>query len=48
MATRFFHILGQGTYSRLGDAIKDSKQNAPNQEVPLTWVLLGDPALKIK
>jgi hypothetical protein len=48
MATRFFHILGQGTHNRLGDAIKESKENAPSMDVPLTWVLIGDPALKIK
>jgi len=48
MATRFFHVLGQGTHTRLGDAIRESKLNAPTQDVPLTWVLIGDPALKIK
>ncbi len=48
MATKFFHLLGQGTHARLGDAIKESKLNAPNPEIPLTWALFGDPALHIK
>ncbi len=48
MATRFFHIVGLGTHQRLGDAIRESKQNAPDPDVPRTWALIGDPALKIK
>jgi hypothetical protein len=48
MATRFFHVLGLGTHARLGDAIKEAKQNAPDQDVPLTWALLGDPASRVK
>jgi hypothetical protein len=48
MALVFFDLLGQGTYTRLGDATHAAKLNATSPEVPLTWAIIGDPALKIK
>jgi hypothetical protein len=48
MASKFFLSVGQGTFPRIGEAIRDSKLNAPNRDVPYTWVLIGDPALKIR
>ncbi len=48
MALVFFDLLGQGTYTRLGDATHAAKLSATSPEVPLTWAIIGDPALKIK
>lgn len=48
MATRFFDLLGQGTHQRLGDAIRESKLEAPNPDIPLTWALFGDPSMNMK
>jgi hypothetical protein len=48
MSVRFYDTLGQGTYTRLGDGIRDAKLVTPSHDVTLTWVLLGDPALHIK
>ncbi len=48
MALVFFDLLGQGTYTRLGDATHAAKLNATSPEVPLTWAIIGDPSLKIK
>jgi hypothetical protein len=48
MATRFFHLLGQGTYDRLGDATHAAKLEPLSTDVSLTWTILGDPSLKIK
>jgi len=48
MALVFFDLVGQGTYTRLGDATHAAKLNATSPEVPLTWAIIGDPALKIK
>jgi hypothetical protein len=48
MADVFFQLLGQGTYQRLGDATHAAKLSATSPEVPLTWAIIGDPALKIK
>ncbi len=49
MATRFYNQLGAGNFNRLGDLIKDSKTGLKGgRDVRLSWILLGDPALKIK
>ena len=49
MATRFFQQLGNGTMERLGDHVNDSKATiVGGRDVRLSWVLLGDPALKVK
>lgn len=49
MATRFYGQLGAGNFTRLGDLIKDAKTSiSGGRDVRLSWVLLGDPTLKIK
>lgn len=49
MATRFYGQLGAKTFSRLGDLIRDAKTSIDGgRDVRLSWVLLGDPTLKIR
>ena len=49
MARRFYGQLGSGPLTRLGDLINDSKTViSAGRDVRLSWVLLGDPALKMK
>jgi hypothetical protein len=50
MAKRFYdQIATNATMKRVGDFVNDSKTTIPGgRDVRLSWVLLGDPALKIK
>jgi hypothetical protein len=49
MATRFYNRLGAGSINRLGDLINDAKTTINfGRDVRLSWVLLGDPTLKVK
>ncbi|CAN5745164.1 hypothetical protein BH20ACI4_BH20ACI4_09600 [soil metagenome] len=49
MARRFYNQLGVSNMTRLGDLINDSKTVIPGgRDVRLSWVLLGDPTLKVK
>lgn len=49
MAKRFYHQIGTGTFVRVGDFIKDAKTAVTQgRDVRLSWVLLGDPALKVR
>ncbi len=49
MATRFFSQVGGSNTMRLGDLIKDAKTVIPGgRDVRLSWVLLGDPTLKVR
>ncbi|HSK71824.1 MAG TPA: C25 family cysteine peptidase, partial [Pyrinomonadaceae bacterium] len=49
MARRFFKQLGIGTMNRIGDLITDSKTVVTGgRDVRLSWVLLGDPTLKVR
>jgi hypothetical protein len=49
MAKRFFHQIGQGDITRLGDLIKDAKSVIPGgTDVRLSWVLIGDPMLQVR
>jgi len=48
MALRFYSQLGQGNIQRLGDLIIDAKTVIEGgSDVRLSWVLLGDPMLKV-
>jgi hypothetical protein len=49
MATRFYQQLALGNLTRLGDLANDAKTviNA-GRDVRLSWVLLGDPMLKVR
>lgn len=49
MATQFFNQLAAGNITRIGDLIKDAKIAIPGgADVRLSWVLLGDPMLKVR
>lgn len=52
MATRFYLKIGEGTIPRMGDLVRDAKTALlpPNDspDVRLSWVLLGDPMLKVR
>jgi Peptidase family C25 len=49
MATRFFNQINVGNLTRIGDLIKDAKTTINSgRDVRLSWILLGDPAMKIK
>ncbi len=49
MGTRFYNQVGTGPITRLGDLVKDAKTTINfGRDVRLSWVLLGDPTLKMK
>jgi hypothetical protein len=49
MATQFFQQVTAGTMPRIGDLIKDAKTAViGGRDVRLSWVLIGDPALKLR
>ena len=49
LATRFYNQLHLGSMTRFGDLIMDAKQNVTGgRDVRLSWVLLGDPTMKIR
>jgi len=49
MATRFYQKVADASIPRLGDLIVDAKTVVPGgRDVRLTWVLLGDPMLKVR
>lgn len=49
MATRFYQQLSLGNMKRLGDLTNDAKATInAGRDVRLSWVLLGDPTLKVR
>jgi hypothetical protein len=49
MGKRFYGQLGDGQITRLGDLIKDAKAVlVAGTDVKYSWVLLGDPMLKVR
>lgn len=49
MATRFYTKIGDGTIPRLGDLAKDAKSVIfGGNDVLYSWVLFGDPMLKVR
>jgi len=49
MGRRFYNQIGVGTITRLGDLIIDAKTVVPGgRAVRDSWVLLGDPMLKVR
>ncbi len=49
MATRFYSQLTAGSITRLGPLINDAKSTINyGRDVRLSWVLLGDPTLRVK
>ncbi len=49
MARRFYNQLGAGNLTRMGDLVNDAKTViSGGRDVRLSWVLLGDPTLKVR
>ncbi len=49
MATRFYEQLALGNIKRMGDLVRDAKAQIPGgSDVRYSWVLLGDPMLKVR
>jgi hypothetical protein len=49
MATRFYNRIGGGTIPRLGDLVRDAKGVlVGGEDVRSSWVLIGDPMLKVR
>lgn len=48
MNTEFYRLLFGGQPMRLGDAIRSAKAATTDMDVRRTWVLLGDPAMRIR
>ncbi len=52
MARRFYLKLGEGSIPRVGDLVRDAKTALTfpydSPDVRLSWVLLGDPLLKVR
>ena len=49
MSRRFYNQVGVGNITRLGDLINDAKSTiSAGRDVRLSWVLLGDPTLKMR
>ena len=48
MAERFYHEIGLGNIKRMGDLVIDAKSVIPGSDVGYSWVLLGDPMLKVR
>lgn len=50
MGTRFYNRIGQAnpTLTRMGDLVRDAKTTIAGSDVAYSWVLLGDPALKVR
>lgn len=49
MARRFYNQVGVGSMNRMGDLVNDAKTVINGgRDVRLSWVLLGDPTLKIR
>lgn len=50
MGTRFYNRIGQAnpSFTRMGDFVRDAKTTIAGSDVAYSWVLLGDPALKVR
>jgi hypothetical protein len=48
MNTEFYRLLFGSEPMRLGDAVKNAKAVTPDPDVRRTWILLGDPAMRVR
>ncbi len=48
MGAPFFMQIGLGNIRRIGDLVVDAKTSIAGSDVGYSWVLLGDPALKVR
>lgn len=48
LGTRFTNQIGLGNIKRIGDLVADAQSTIAGSDVGYSWVLLGDPALKVR
>lgn len=48
MGKRFYKELGLANIPRMGDLVRDAKNEIAGSDVGYSWALLGDPALKVR
>lgn len=48
LSSEFYRLLFTGTPLRLGDATRTAKAASPNIDVRRTWILFGDPAMRVR
>ncbi|MBP9662985.1 MAG: hypothetical protein KBD94_00070 [Pyrinomonadaceae bacterium] len=48
MGARFYNEIGASNIKRIGDLVKSAKSTIAGSDVGYSWVLLGDPALKVR
>jgi hypothetical protein len=48
LALGFYRNLFGGENPRLGEAVVEAKRGAGDWEVRRTWILLGDPTMKMR
>src|SRR5207248_3127860 len=48
MDRELFHLLFTGAYSTLGEAVAAAKKAAGDPDVRRSWILFGDPAIRLK
>ena len=48
LGTEFYREVGIGDIKRIGDLIADAKTTIPGSDVGYSWVLFGDPMLKVR
>ena len=49
MANRFYSQIAAGNITRMGDLVRDAKAQIPaGSDVRFSWVLIGDPMLKVR
>lgn len=48
LGAEFYREIGIGDIKRMGDLVIDAKATIPGSDVGYSWVLLGDPMLKVR
>jgi hypothetical protein len=48
MGVQFYHQIGLGNIKRMGDLVTNAKATVAGSDVGYSWVLLADPALKVR
>jgi hypothetical protein len=48
MNAEFYRLLFGGQPLRLGDAARNAKAATTDLDVRRTWILLGDPAMRVR
>ncbi len=48
MSTSFYQQVFGGTSTRIGDAIRNAKASIGDNDVRRTWILLGDPTMRLR